>query len=139
MIKKSVLLISALLAIVQYSQAQQDPAPKDTLSKFDRFNKKAEKFFKVAPVPIIAYSTEAGNTFGLAKFNAFHPVKKDTISKPSKLSEVATFSTKGRVNVSVSNDLILKENKYMFLSFFNFKKLPESMLGIGNDVSRDSV
>lgn len=139
MIKKSILLISIILVVVQYSQAQKDPAPTDSLSKFDRMNKKAEKFFKVAPVPIISYSTEAGNTFGLAKFNAFHPVKKDTISKPSKLSEVATFSTKGRVNVSVSNDLILKENKYMFLSFFNFKKLPESMLGIGNDVSRDSV
>ena len=45
---------------------------KDTLSKFDSFNKKAEKFFKVAPVPIVAYSTEAGNIFGLAKFNTFH-------------------------------------------------------------------
>jgi hypothetical protein len=112
---------------------------KDTLSKFDKFNQKAEAVFKWAPAPIITYSSEAGNTFGLAKFNLFHPSKKDSISKPSKLAEVVTFSTKGRVNISISNDLILKENKYMILSYFNYKKTPEYMLGIGNDVSIDDV
>ena len=139
-LKKRKLLI-VLLTLLGSIQAigQSSPAPEDSLSKFDSFNKKAQALFKVIPVPIISYSTEAGNTFGLAKFNAFHPVKKDTISKPSKISEVATFSTKGRVNVSVSNDLILKENKYMILSFFNYKKQPEYMLGIGNEVSRDDV
>jgi outer membrane protein assembly factor BamA len=35
--------------------------------------------------------------------------------------------------------LILKENKYMILSYFNYKKTPEYMLGIGNDVSIDDV
>ena len=108
-------------------------------SGFDKFNQKAEAFFKWAPVPIITYSTEAGNTFGLAKFNLFHPSKKDSVSKPSKLSEVFTVSTKGRINFSVSNDLILKENKYMILSYFNYKKTPEYLLGIGNDVSIEDV
>lgn len=142
MINKHILISLLLLFFVQHASrvvAQDKVQASDSLSSFDRFNQKAERFFKVFPVPIVTYSTEAGNTFGLAKFNAFHPVKKDTISKPSKLSEVATFSTKGRVNVSVSMDLILKENKYMFLSFFNFKKQPEYMLGIGNDVSIDDV
>lgn len=120
--------------------AQSDStARQDTLSKFDKFNQKMEAFFKWAPAPIITYSTEAGNTFGLAKFNLFRPSKKDSISKPSKLAEVVTFSTKGRVNISISNDLILKENKYMILSYFNYKKTPEYILGIGNDVSVDDV
>jgi len=120
--------------------AQQDSTTQaDTLSKFDKFNVSMEKFFKYAPAPIITYSSEAGNTFGLAKFNLFHPSKKDTVSKPSKISAVVTVSTKGRVNISVVNDLILKENKYMILSYFNYKKTPEFMLGIGNDVSLDDV
>lgn len=120
--------------------AQQDSTTQaDTLSKFDKFNVSMEKFFKYAPAPIITYSSEAGNTFGLAKFNLFHPSKKDTISKPSKISAVVTVSTKGRVNISVVNDLILQENKYMILSYFNYKKTPEYMLGIGNDVSLDDV
>lgn len=121
-----------------YSQTV-DEQPPDTLSKFEKFNQKAEAFFKWAPAPIITYSSEAGNTFGLAKFNLFHPSKKDSISKPSKLSEVFTVSTKGRINFSISNDLILKENKYMILSYFNYKKTPEYLLGVGNDVSIENV
>jgi Omp85 superfamily domain len=135
-----ILVILILFSSFAEVIAQSDATPQqDTLSKFDKFNKQMEAVFKWAPAPIITYSSEAGNTFGLAKFNLFHPSKKDSISKPSKLAEVVTFSTKGRVNISISNDLILKENKYMILSYFNYKKTPEYMLGIGNDVSIDDV
>jgi hypothetical protein len=106
----------------------------DSTAKEPTFNEKMEKLFKVIPAPILTYSSEAGNIFGLAKFNLFRVSKKDTISKPSKIAEVVTVSTKGRVNVSISNDLIFKENKYMILSYFNHKKTPEYILGIGNDV-----
>lgn len=132
------LLVFGIL-LWQTAAAQTTTPPQDTVSGFDKFNKKAEALFKVIPVPIITYSSEAGNIFGLAKFNLFHPSKKDTISRPSKLSEVVSFSTKGRVNVSISNDLILHENKYMILSYFNYKKQPEYLLGIGNDVSLDNA
>ena len=135
-------IITVLIIFSGFAEvfAQSDGTPlQDTLSKFDQFNKKMEALFKVLPAPIITYSSEAGNTFGLAKFNVFHPSKKDTISKPSKISAVVTVSTKGRVNISLVNDLILKENKYMILSYFNYKKTPEYMLGIGNDVSVDDV
>jgi len=121
------------------AQTDAPEKPEDSLSKFDKFNKKAEKLFKVIPVPIVSYSTEAGNVLGLAKFNAFHPVKKDTISKPSKISELVSFSSKGRVNIVVANDLILKENKYMILSFFSYREVPEYIFGIGNGVSIDDV
>src|SRR6187549_3232467 len=101
--------------------AQQDSTTQaDTLSKFDKFNVSMEKFFKYAPAPIITYSSEAGNTFGLAKFNVFHLSKKDTISRASKLSEVVSFSTKGRVNVSISNDLIFDQDRWMILTYFNY-------------------
>lgn len=130
-----------LLLSVNGTLAQTDEPEKsnDSLSKFDKFNKKAEALFKVIPVPIISYSSEAGNTFGLAKFNAFQPEKKDTISMPSKISGVFTMSSNGRVNFSVANDLILKENKYMILSFFNYREVPQYVFGIGNDVSIDDI
>ncbi len=105
-------------------------------SKFDKFNKKAEALFKVIPVPLISFSSDAGTTIGLAKFNLFHPSKKDTLSKPSKISGVVTYSTKGRINASLSNDLILRENKYLIISYINYKRTPEYIFGIGNDVSR---
>src|SRR6188472_4638622 len=99
---KSVKCLSVVLAFCAMSNSllAQTEDPKDTLSKFDKFNVKMERAFKILPAPIITYSTEAGNTFGLAKFNVFNLSKKDTISRPSKLSEVVTFSTKGRINVS---------------------------------------
>ena len=131
--------VFTLSIITALAQSDTTTQKSDSTSKFDSFNKKAEKFFKVCPVPLISYSTDAGQVFGLAKFNTFHTSKKDTISRPSKISEVFTISTKGRINASVSNDLIFKEDKYMFLSYFNFKKQPEYILGIGNEVSRDDV
>lgn len=88
------------------------------------------------PVPLASYSTEAGSTFGLAKFNLFHVSRHDSISKPSKISGVATYSTKGRINASVATDLIFDKNRYMIIGYINYKKTPEYIYGIGNDATR---
>lgn len=139
--------VTALLLLWVFNVTAQDStvvkqdstvAKKDS-SKFDKFNAKAEKLFKIIPVPIFSYSSDAGQIFGLAKFNVLNLSKKDTISKPSKLSEVMTFSTKGRINISVATELVFKENKYIVISYVNYKKQPEYLFGIGNDVSRDDV
>ena len=140
----------ALAAILFFSinlRAQNAPdSKKDTAqvkkhdsTGFDKFNKKAEALFKIIPVPIYSYSTDAGNIFGLAKFNLIHLSKKDTISKPSKLSEVFTVSTKGRINASVSTELVFHENKYVVISFVNYKKQPDYIAGFSNSLSRDSL
>ncbi|MFI5155781.1 MAG: BamA/TamA family outer membrane protein [Chitinophagales bacterium] len=139
--------LHALLFISESTRAQNAPdSKKDTAqvkkhdsTGFDRFNKKAEALFKIIPVPIYSYSTDAGNIFGLAKFNLIHLSKKDTISKPSKLSEVFTVSTKGRINASVSTELVFHENKYVIISYLNYKKQPDYIAGFSNSLSRDSV
>ncbi len=113
------------------------PPKKET--KFDRFNHKAEALFRILPVPMYSHSQEAGDVFGLAKFNVLNLSKKDTISKPSKLSEVFTISTNGHINASVSTELVFNQNKYILISYINYKKTPEYIFGIGNDVSRDSL
>ena len=143
--KYSILLfLFALISICAFSQTdstaatKDSSAAKDSLSGFDSFNKKAEALFKILPVPLYSYSTEAGNIFGLAKFNLIHLSKKDTISKPSKISEVVTFSSKGRINASATTELVFNENKNIILAYINYKKQPEYIFGIGNDVSKDS-
>jgi outer membrane protein assembly factor BamA len=139
------LRIAIILVIVLWqlpvSAQKQDSGSvkKDTMSKFDARNAKMEALFKVIPVPIFSYSTEAGYVFGLAKFNLINLVKEDTISAASRLSEVATFSTEGQINISVSTDLNWHQGRYMVLGYINYKQQPEYILGIGNDVSRDSV
>jgi outer membrane protein assembly factor BamA len=130
------LLIVLLVFFAGRISAQTSPVAGKGSSKFDQFNKKAEALFKILPVPLYSYSSEAGNIFGLAKFNLIDLSKKDTISKPSKLSEVVTFSTKGRINISVSTELVFHENRYIVISYFNYKKQPEYIFGIGNDVTK---
>jgi len=140
MYKIRLILLPLLLYSLQLCSAQDSTAVQsDTLSKFDRVNKKMEAAFKVIPVPIISYSSEAGNVFGLAKFNLIDLSKNDTVSAASKISEVVTFSTKGQVNISVSTDLNWHQDKYMVLGFINYKVQPEYILGIGNDVSINDV
>lgn len=136
---KSKLAAIFLLGLCPILAQSQNTDAADSLSKFDRFNNKAENLFRVMPVPLISYSSDAGNVFGLAKFNTFRLSKKDTLSRLSKISEVATVSTKGRVNVSISNDLIFDADRFMVLSYFNYKKQPEFMFGIGNDVVREDM
>jgi outer membrane protein assembly factor BamA len=108
---------------------------KDSLSGFDRFNKKAEHLFKILPVPIYSYSPEAGNIYGLAKFNVIDLSKKDTISKASKLSGVFTSSSLGRINASIATQLVFDENKYIVISYVNYKKEPEYIWDIGNNIT----
>ncbi len=98
-----------------------------------------EHLFIYIPVPLYSYSTEVGHTFGLAKFNVINLYKEDTITKPSKISEVFTMSTEGRINVPISTELVFRNNKYVLLSYFNYKKTPEYIFGIGNDVKIEDI
>jgi hypothetical protein len=140
MIRKLFALLFFFLVSLQICFTQDSTSAKeDTLSKFDATNAKMEKLFKIIPVPLYSYSTEAGHTFGLAKFNLIDLSKLDTISPASRISEVLTFSTEGRVNVSVATDLNWHQGRYMVIGYINYKKQPEYMLGIGNDVSVDNV
>lgn len=137
-----ILLVCYDQIIAQSSTEQKkDTAAKQSAKKdstgFDRFNTKAERLFKILPVPIYSYSPEAGNIYGLAKFNVISLSKKDTISKPSKLSGVFTTSTLGRVNASIATQLVFDENKYVIISYVNYKKQPEYIWDIGNTITED--
>lgn len=134
-----VLLLSALSCPVRSFGQDTTSVKADTLSKFEATNAKMERLFKIIPVPLYSYSTEAGHTFGLAKFNLIDLSRNDTLSAASKISEVATFSTEGRINVSVATELNWHKGRYMVTGYINFKQQPEYILGIGNDVSIDDV
>lgn len=144
--KKSLLVLALIMGHISFAQetastdsTSTSTAPADSSeakppSKFDAFNKKAEHLFKIIPVPLYSYSTDAGHIVGLAKYNLFDLSHLDTISQPSKISELVTFSSEGRIKIAVSTDLIWKENKYMHFGRIVFKKQAEYLLGIGNDV-----
>src|SRR5690606_5061601 len=95
--------------------------------------------FRVIPVPMVSYSTEAGHVFGLAKFNMIRIYKADSLTLPSKVSAVFTVSTKGRYNFSLADEIVLRNNEYIFQSYINYKETPEYIFGIGNNVEREDV
>ncbi|AUS05444.1 BamA/TamA family outer membrane protein [Pseudotamlana carrageenivorans] len=135
------LLICSISIIAQHDSTIHRKKTDSTKheSKFDQFNKKAEAFFKKFPVPIYSHLPEAGNIYGLTKFNILQLSQKDTISKPSKLSELFTLSSRGQINASISTELIFKENNRVVEAYINYKKQPDYIFGIGNNVKREDV
>jgi outer membrane protein assembly factor BamA len=134
------LVISVLhLSGQQVSNIPVDSIAPDTLSKFDKFNKKAEALFQVLPFPMVTYSTETGTVFGLVKYNMVNLVKGDTISSASSFSELISFSTEGQFKVVVGANLYLYEDRIILRGGANYIKFPEYILGVGNEVSRDNI
>ncbi len=135
-------LILIVLLVFVYSTsllAQEDTtAVKKDTSAEKTMSQKMENLFKYIPVPLYSYSSEGGNLFGLAKFNAFQLSKKDTISQPSILSGVGSVTSKGRINVSLATQLVFKQDKIILISYLNYKKQPEYLTKIGNTIYRDS-
>jgi hypothetical protein len=156
LMKKSLLILALFVGHISFAQdvakkdttktaiATADSTKKDTTEsnftkKFNEFNKKGEYLFTILPVPLYSYSIDAGNIVGLAKYNLVNLNKSDTISQPSKFSELITVSSLGRVKVSVGTDLIWDENNYMMLGYIYYKKQEEYIFGIGNDVTREDI
>jgi hypothetical protein len=146
MATRGILLLFLLLVTAPWSTVAQNKSShkdhqdkqdqsliKEMVEKFDQINEKAERLFRILPVPFFGYSSDAGHIFGLAKYNLFHPSAHDR-SKPSRLSELVTLSSKGRINVFITNELLLQQNRYMIFSSFNYRRQPEYLQGIGNDV-----
>jgi hypothetical protein len=138
------IILFALSSIMQPCGGQENKAKntkQDTtsvkpakVSKFDSMNKKMEALFKIIPAPIFSHSVEAGNVFGLAKFDVITLSKFDKKSANSYITEMVTFSTLGRININGGTELNWHEGKYMVMGSINYKRQPEYIIGIGNDV-----
>lgn len=130
------LVICTFISFESIAQSTDTTAqPADTLSKFERFSQKGEELFKVLPAPIYSYSTEAGQIVGLVKFNLFDLSKTDTVSQPSRISGGITVSTEGFVNMFVSTIFNWDEDNNILFADLAYKKQPQYIFGVGNDVS----
>ncbi|PCI92970.1 MAG: hypothetical protein COB15_17085 [Flavobacteriales bacterium] len=117
---------------------QKEEPVKDSLTKFQKFNIKAERLFKILPVPVSSYSSETGAVLGLAKYNLVTLIKSDTISTAAKFNELVSVSSEGQYKLTFGNNLYFHSNKYHLIGEANFIKFPEYFSGIGND-SKDKI
>jgi outer membrane protein assembly factor BamA len=137
----ALILIFTFISGTTYAQEEE---PKDTTAgkfeqTFNKFNDKAEKFFKIAPFPMVTYATETGVVFGLVKYNLVNLVKSDTISTPSSFSELFSISTKGQIKVVLGTQQYFVQNKLILRSEVQYVDYPDLIWGVGNDVSPDDL
>ena len=142
---KRVFAITLFLFLVglQHLKAQekepQDTTKKSFMQKFNSFNSKAEKLFKILPFPLVSYATETGTVVGLVKYNLVDMVESDTISSPSSFSELISFSTKSQFKLVLSTKQFYLKDMIILQSEAQYVDYPDIILGVGNDVSRDDI
>ncbi len=128
-----------VLQLKAQEKEPQDTTKKTLMQKFNSFNNKAEKLFKILPFPMVTYATETGTVIGLVKYNLVRLVKSDTISSPSSFSELITISTKNQFKLVLGTKQYYLQNKLILQSEVQYVDYPDIILGVGNDVSRDDV
>ncbi|MBD3749803.1 MAG: BamA/TamA family outer membrane protein [Sphingobacteriales bacterium] len=85
------------------------------------------------PIPVAAYSQEAGLILGGAGIFSFYKNKNDVDSKASELFGLAALSTKGRVQLSFRANVWTKQNKYHYFLEAKYFDQPFNFYGIGNE------
>ncbi|MFC1850732.1 BamA/TamA family outer membrane protein [candidate division CSSED10-310 bacterium] len=100
--------------------------------KFDRFNKKAEKFFTYVPAPIVSSSPETGYVYGLAKLNIIELYPADTGTTPTNIHGLVSFSSLGHTNFYAGTQVYLRADSYFMQGGIGYRYFPEYIQGIGN-------
>lgn len=88
------------------------------------------------PVPIFAFTPEAGFEFGAAGIYSFYVDKKDSTLRASQIYGVAFTSTKGVSQISARADIWSKQNKWHHIGEARFSNIPFNFYGLGDKTLR---
>lgn len=84
------------------------------------------------PLPIVRYSQETGAEIGIVSLYSFYTDRQDTLTRSSRITGVATFTTKKQSNFQLKTDIWSPQNKFHYTSEFRYKNFPFNFYGIGN-------
>lgn len=84
------------------------------------------------PLPVIGYSQETGAEFGAVSLYSFYTDRRDTLTRASRISGVATFTTKSQSNFQLKTDIWSPGNRYHYTGEFRYKNFPFNFYGTGN-------
>ncbi len=93
------------------------------------------------PLPVIGYSQETGAEIGVVSLYSFY-TGKDTLTRSSRITGVATITTRKQSNFQVKSDIWSPENKYHYISELRYKNFPFNFYGIGNqtlEINKDPL
>ena len=84
------------------------------------------------PLPAFGYSQETGAELGIASLYSFYFDRKDTLIRTSRLTGIATFTTKKQSSFVLKSDIWTTKNRYHITSELRYKNFPFNFYGIGN-------
>ncbi len=84
------------------------------------------------PLPAIAYSKVTGLELGLAGLYSFYSDRKDTLTRSSNFTGLATFTTKKQANFSLKADIWSPKNIYHYTGEIRYRNFPFKFYGIGD-------
>ncbi|MES3016444.1 MAG: BamA/TamA family outer membrane protein [Bacteroidota bacterium] len=83
-------------------------------------------------LPVLGYAQETGIEFGAVSLYSFYTDRRDTLTRASRLTGVATFTTKSQSNFQLKSDIWAPGNTYHYSSEIRYKNFPFNFYGIGN-------
>lgn len=83
-------------------------------------------------LPVVGYAQETGLEIGAVSLYSFYTDRQDTLTRASRLTGVATFTTKSQSNFQLKSDIWSTGNKYHYTSELRYKNFPFNFYGLGN-------
>ena len=121
-------ILSVILLIVSNSGYAQSKFIKKLFSnKID--STRSSSFLAL---PVIGYAQETGLEFGAVSLYSFYTDRKDTLTRASRLSGVATFTTKSQSNFQLKSDIWSPGNTFHYTSELRYRNFPFNFYGTGN-------
>lgn len=129
---KSSILKSTLLSIIMLTVSSSGFAQPKLIKKLFSSKSDSTRSGSFLPLPVIGYSQETGAEIGGLSLYSFYTDRLDTLTRTSRITGVATFTTKKQSNFQLKSDIWSPQNKYHYTSEFRFKNFPFNFYGIGN-------
>jgi len=121
-------IILLFLFFYQQANAQRNRFP----SRIDTTQKKTEFFW----FPLILYAPETRLAGGLGEALTFKTSRKDTLTRPSKISGTQLYTMNKQLLVNLLSDIYTNGNKYHIVSNIGFMRFPNRFYGIGNSTDK---
>lgn len=84
-------------------------------------------------LPALGYAQETGVEFGAVSLYSFYTDRKDTLTRTSRLTGVATFTTKSQSNFQLKSDIWSPGNSFHYNTELRYKNFPFNFYGVGNN------
>lgn len=126
------IILSSILLVFIAGTASSQPKLIKKLFSNEKDTSRGPSFL---PVPVLGYSQESGLELGAISLYSFYTDRKDTLTRNSSITALASFTTKKQSSFFLKSDVWTPQNKMHFSTEMRYKNFPFNFYGIGNNTS----